>query len=97
MRVKENPELDYYPLLNDKEHTGFQHIIGVCQWMIVAVGFDLAYAVSKLSSFLDAPRVGHIDLIIRIFCYLKKYPKRRYAINPHPLTIDADYESVQRR
>ena len=46
MRVKEHPELDNYIFLNEKEHKEFQHMIGVCQWMIVAGIFDLTYAVS---------------------------------------------------
>ena len=36
MRVKEHPEFYDSPLLEDKEHKDFQHIIGLCQWLIVA-------------------------------------------------------------
>ena len=62
--------------------------------MIVAVRFDLAYYLYSLSRFSAAPRVGHIDLDTRRFGYLKKYPKRGYAINPHALTVDFEYEKV---
>ena len=65
--------------------------------MIVSGVFDLSYYVSLLSRFLDEPRLGHIDLAKRICGFLKNYPKRRYAINPQPLSIDADYEKVQMR
>ena len=94
MRVKEHPELDYSPLLNEKDHKDFQHNIGVCKWMIVAGIFDLSYSVSSLGKFLSEPLVGHIELAIRIFSYLNNYPKRGYVINPQTLTIDVDYEKV---
>ena len=55
IRIKEHPELDNYPLLNDKDHKNFEHVIGVCQWLIVAVIFDLEYAVPSLIILLDAP------------------------------------------
>ena len=51
MRVKKHPESDDSPFLNEKEHKEFQHIIGVCQWLIVTIRFDLAYDVSSLSRF----------------------------------------------
>ena len=31
----------------------------------------------------------------RIFGYLNNYPKRGYATNPRPLTIDSNYYKVQ--
>ena len=95
MRVKENPELNNSTFLNEKEHNEFQHIIGVCQWLIVAGIFELAYAVSSLSRFLDAPWVGHLDMSRGIFGYLKMYLKRGYSINPQPMTINDHYEKVQ--
>ena len=94
MRVKKHPELDDSPLLNEKYHKYFQHIIRVCQRLIVVVRFDVSYYVSSLSRLLDAPQVVHTELARIIFGYLKNYPKRRYAINPHPLTIDAKYDKV---
>ena len=33
-------------------------------------------------------------MAIRIFGYFKKYPKRGYEINQHPLTIGVEYEKV---
>ena len=95
MMVKEHPELYDSTLLNEKYHKSFQHNIGVCQWMIVAGKFDLAYAVSSLSRFLDAPWVGHLEMSRGIFGYLKMYLKRGYSINPQPMTINDHYEKVQ--
>ena len=95
MRVKEHPELDDSPFLNEKEHKYFQHIIGVYQWLVVAGIFYLAYDISSFSRFLCAPRVGHIELVRKIFGYLNKYPIIGYAINPQPLTIYDDCDNVR--
>ena len=46
MRIKEHTRLDDYKFLNEKDNKDFQHIIGVCKCLIVAVTFDLEYAVS---------------------------------------------------
>ena len=62
MAAKEHPELDTTPLCNDKDHNEYQHIIGVCQWLIVAGRFDLCYAVSLMSRYSAAPREGHLLL-----------------------------------
>ena len=65
--------------------------------MTVAGKFDLSYAVSSFGRFSAVPWVGHIDPARRIFGYLNIYPKIGYAINPQPLTIDADYEKVHKK
>ena len=94
MRFEEHPELYDSKFLNEKEHKEFQHIIGVCQWIIFVGIFDLSYSVYSLSGFLDATQLGHIDMDRRTFGYLKKYLEIGYAINPQPMTIDANYEKV---
>ena len=72
MKVNEHPELDYSLLLNEKEHTDFQHIIGVCKWLIFAGRFYLAYDVFSLSRLSYVPRVGHLEMYNRMSSYLKK-------------------------
>ena len=52
------------------------------------------YDVASLSRFLAAPHEGHLVLARKIFGYLKKYPKKGYAINPDPLMLDMEYEKV---
>ena len=94
LKAKEHPELDETPFLDLERHKEYQHIIGVGQWLIVAGRMDLTYAVCSLSRFSSAPREGHLVLARKIFGYLKKYPKRGYAVNPEPLRIDIDYSDV---
>jgi hypothetical protein len=93
--TKAHPELDETPLLNAEGIKHYQHIIGICQWLVVAGRFDINYAVSSLSRFAAAPRQGHLELATKIFGYLKKYPNQGYMINPAPPTFKSDdYDTV---
>ena len=56
--------------------------------------FYLTYDVTSIRIFSEAPREVHFDLAKKVFGYLKKYPKRGYAINPQPLDIDMEYKKV---
>ena len=61
MKVKEHSDLEDSPFLNEKYHKEFQHMSGLCQWMIFVGRFDLAYAISSFNRFLASPCIGHID------------------------------------
>ena len=63
--------------------------------MILTGRFDLAYAIISLSIFSAAPREGHLELVNKAFGYMEKYPKREYAINPQPMTINMEYNKVE--
>ena len=95
MSPKIHPELDDSELLDDAGVAQYQHIIGVCQWLVVAGRFDINFAVASLSRFSVAPREGHLELARKIMGYLKKYPKRGYTINPQPPKISGEYQEVQ--
>jgi len=94
MRTTEHPETDQSPYLNVEEIQQFQHIIGLCQWLVVSGRFDINYAVSSLSRFSIAPRKRHLELAREIMGYLRKYPKRGYWINPLPPNTPSDYEVI---
>ena len=87
--------MDDSTFFKEKSHKDFQHIIGVCKFLIVAGIFDLAYVFSSLIILPAATRVVHLDLATIIFGYLKKNPIIGYAINPQPLTVDSNYEKFQ--
>lgn len=55
MSTSAHPELDQTDFLNIAEHAQYQHIIGTCQWLIVAGRFDINYVVSSLSQYAAAP------------------------------------------
>lgn len=94
MKPKAHPEIDDSPFLDDEGIKQYQHIVGVCQWLVVAGRFDINYTVSSLSRFSIAPRQGHLLLARQLMGYLRKYPKRGYVINPAPLHVPTDYEIV---
>jgi hypothetical protein len=97
MSSNAHPETDVSKLLEGEGITHYQHIVGVCQWLVVAGRFDINYAVSSLSRYSAGPREGHLELARKVFGYLRKYPKRGYIINPEPPNIDASFEEVKVR
>eukprot|EP00957_Ditylum_brightwellii_P203893 15336697-Ditylum_brightwellii.AAC.1 len=88
-------ELDETPFLDISRHKEYQHIIGVRQWLVVSGRYNIMYAVLSLSRFSAAPREGHLELARRLIGYLKKYLKKGYVINHHPLKHDLKYEKVK--
>ena len=86
--VDAKPELDDSELLNLDRHREFQHIIGLCQWMIIRGRIDIAYSVSSLSRFSAAPREGHLEMARRILGYLKKFPRKGIVMDPSPPVTD---------
>jgi hypothetical protein len=90
-----HPEADTSELLEGESIAHYQHIVGVCQWLVVAGRFDINYAVSSLSRYSAAPRKGHLELARKIFGYLRKYPRRGYRINPNPPKLDPSFEVVK--
>jgi hypothetical protein len=69
------PELDVSPLLSPEQANYFQNLIGVLRWIIELGRLDIHVHVSMLSTFLAAPRQGHLNEVLHIFAYLKRYKK----------------------
>eukprot|EP00978_Attheya_sp_CCMP212_P039108 scaffold200363_cov50-Attheya_sp.AAC.4 len=59
-------ELDTTTLLGD------QQLIGILRWAVELGRIDIALEVSYMSSYLCAPRKGHIEAVYNIFAYLDK-------------------------
>jgi len=95
MAVDAHPECDKSSFLKEDGIAQFQHIIGICQWLIVAGRFDINYAVSSLSRYAAAPREEHLVMAKKVLGYLKKYPKRGYVVNPEPPIISAEYQKME--
>jgi len=69
------PELDVTPLLPPEKAQYFQNLIGILRWIIELGRLDIHVHVAMLSSFLAAPREGHLQETFHIFSYLKRYKK----------------------
>ena len=93
MQVNVKPENDTSEILDESNHKDYQHIIGICQWLVIRGRIDITYAVSSLSRFSTCPRKGHNLLARKILGYLKKYPKRGIVIDPSPPKI-TDYPDI---
>ena len=77
-----HPETDDSPLVNKEDQSKFRSLIGCANWLITLGRFDINYAVNTLSRFSMAPRQGHLDAMIRVFGYLKKFNKGAIVIDP---------------
>ncbi len=67
------PELDSTPLLDERRASYFQGLIGVLRWIVELGQVDVLTPAAMLSSYLAAPRQGHLEQALHIFGYLKKY------------------------
>lgn len=56
--------------LTASEKTKYREMIGCLMYAAVMTHPDIAFAVSKLSQYLDAPRMTHLHAITRVFRYL---------------------------
>ena len=67
------PELDVSPELKPRDSTYYQSLIGILQWIVELGRIDICLEVSMMSSHLAMPRKGHLDQVLHIFAYLRKY------------------------
>jgi hypothetical protein len=77
----DHPELDESSPLNDDEHRQYQMLIGMLNWIVCLGRIDVAFSTSSLSRFTACPRKGHMDRVLRVFGYLKKYKNRRFVVD----------------
>ena len=68
----DHPETDTTDFLDDKGINDYQSLIGMMQWAISLGRFDIHTAVMTMSSYTNAPRIGHLDRARRICGYLCK-------------------------
>ena len=66
-------ELDESDLCDVEGISKFKSLIGSANWIITLGRFDIAYAVSTLSRYSMAPRLGHFTAMERVFGYLRKH------------------------
>jgi hypothetical protein len=88
MRSDYKRELDVSPELASEGHSYYQEMIGILRWAVQLGRLDILLEVSLMSTYLAAPREGHLEQVFHIFGYLKKVPKRRIAFDPDHPSID---------
>lgn len=67
------PELDASPELDDKRSSYYSSLMGVLHWCIELGRVDIIVEVSLLARFQANPRQGHLEQLLHVFAYLKKY------------------------
>jgi len=95
MSVTTHPELDISPELGKDGIPLYQSMIGVLQWIQGIGRFDISYAVSMMSSYAAKPREGHMDGVVRIFGYLKRYPNKAILLSPNNPTVEDDGKNAE--
>ena len=77
-----HPELDDSPLLNAEMHTRYRSMIGSLNWLITIGRFDVQFAVTALARYSHAPRSGHLNALLRVMGYVKKFKKAKILVDP---------------
>ena len=93
MKSTYRPELDVSPKLNPTKSSYYQLLISVLQWIMELGRVDICLEVSMMSSHLALPGEGHLDQVLQIFTYLKKYHNAELIYNPsNPVVEMNDFE-----
>ena len=79
------PELDVSRELNETDAAYYQSLIGILRWMVELARVDVCLEVSMMSSHLALPREGHLEQVLHIFAYLKKYHNTELVYDPSDL------------
>jgi hypothetical protein len=65
--------LDESELFKLEDIPKYQSMIGACQWAVTCSRFDIMTAVMNMSHFHIAPQIGHMEIMKRIYGYLKRF------------------------
>ena len=87
------PELDVSRQLNVDDAAYYQSLIGILRWIVELGRVDVCLEVSMMSSHLALPREGHLEEVLHIFAYLKKYHNTELVYDPSdPVVDENDFE-----
>ena len=93
MRSTYRPELDVSEELSSSDTSYYQSLIGILWWIVELGCVDVCLEVSMMSSHLALPRKGHMEQVMQIFGYLKKYHNAELVFDPSDPTInEQDFE-----
>ena len=74
MKENAHPELDTSTIIDSTGIERYQSAIGMLLWTVTLGRMDIAFAVMTLSRFRVQPRAGHVERMLQIFGYLRKFP-----------------------
>jgi hypothetical protein len=82
------PELDTSNELDARDSAYYQSLIGILRWIVELGRIDICLEVSMMSSHLALPRQGHLEQVLHIFGYLKKYHNSEMVFDPSDPAVD---------
>ena len=88
MRLTYQPELDVSEDLSPSDASYYQLLIGILWWIVELGCVDVCLEVSMMSSQLALPRKGHMEQVMQIFGFLKKYRNAELIFDPSDPTIN---------
>ena len=84
------PELDVSPELTPRDSAYYQSLIGILRWIVELGRIDICLEVSMMSSHLAMPRKGHLNQVLHIFAYLRKYHNTELLYDPSDPVVEHD-------
>lgn len=87
-RTTYRPELDVSRELGSTDAAYYMSLIGVLRWIVELGRIDVCLEVSMMSSHLALPREGHLEQVLHIFAYLKKYHNTELVFDPSDPVVD---------
>jgi hypothetical protein len=88
MQTNYRPELDVSPILGPDQANYFQSLIGILRWAVELGRIDIYIDVALLSSHLVEPRMGYLEQVFHIFCYLKAHLNSHMVFDPNYVSWD---------
>ena len=82
MRPSYRLDLDVMPELDEKDSAYYKSLIGILRWAVELGRVNICLEVSMMSAHLTLPRKGHLDQVLQIFEYLKKYHNTELVYDP---------------
>ena len=87
------PELDVSEELSSSDASYYQSLIGILRWIVKLGRVDICLEVSMMSSHLALPRKGHMEQVMQIFGYVRKYHNAELVFDPSdPMINEQDFE-----
>ena len=82
------PEMDISREINEADAAYYQSLIDILRWIVKLGQVDVCLEVSMISSHLALPREGHLEQVLHIFAYLKKYHSTEVVYDPSDPVVD---------
>ena len=94
-----HPELEDTPILSAEQASFYRSLTGALNWVVTLCRVDLAFTNQLMARYNAIPRQGHLDAMIRVMGYLKKWNKGTLVFDPrpHPIPQHTEYEHFDLR